>query len=35
VEKAVQENQFINTLIADLGARVVPGSIEPFRQKSA
>jgi len=35
VEKAVQENEFINTLIADLGARVVPGSIEPFRQKSA
>ncbi len=35
VEKAVQENEFINTLIADLGARVVPGSIEPFRQKNA
>ena len=35
VEKAVQENEFINTLIVDLGARVVPGSIEPFRQKSA
>ncbi|HBP29060.1 MAG: DNA polymerase III subunit gamma/tau [Advenella sp.] len=34
VEKAVQEDEFINTLIADLGARVVPGSIEPFRQKS-
>ena len=35
VEKAVQENQFINTLIADLGARIVPGSIEPYRQKSS
>jgi len=35
VEKAVQENAFINTLIADLGARVVPDSIEPIRQKSA
>lgn len=35
VEKAVQENEFINTLIVDLGARVVPDSIEPFRQKSA
>ena len=35
VEKAVQENEFINTLIADLGARVVPDSIEPIRQKSA
>lgn len=35
VEKAVQENEFINTLIAELGARVVPGSIEPFRQKSS
>lgn len=35
VEKAVQENAFINTLISDLGARVVPGSIEPFRQKNA
>ncbi|AHG64684.1 DNA polymerase III subunit gamma/tau [Advenella mimigardefordensis] len=35
VEKAVQENEFINTLITDLGARVVPDSIEPIRQKSA
>ncbi len=35
VEKAVQENEFINTLIADLGARIVPGSIEPFSQKSS
>ncbi len=35
VEKAVQENQFINTLIADLGARIVPGSIEPYGQKSS
>lgn len=35
VEKAVQENAFINTLISDLGARIVPGSIEPFRQKNA
>lgn len=35
VEKAVQENAFINGLIADLGARVVPGSIEPFKPKAS